>query len=79
MSKLYDVIARNRAKLGGLFLAMWGVAQTDQALIAKHPRLNAYVAAAVTYVFASGRHKSDQYQRDQQERERLLKLVPPQG
>lgn len=66
MGKVIDAVMRNRAKLGGLFLALWGVAQADPFLTEKHPRWNAYLGAAVAYVMASGLHKSDQYHRDQQ-------------
>lgn len=67
---IYDALARNRTKIGGLFLALWSVAQSDQALITKHPRLNTYAAAAVAYIFAAGVHKSDSYHKAGQEERR---------
>ncbi len=64
-----DFIARNRAKIGGLGLALWMALQANagyQEWAAQHRMFDDLVVAAVAYITGSGAHKSDSYQRDKQ-------------
>ncbi len=70
-TRVWNLIVRNRRRLGGMTFALWTVAQSDPWIVSR-PRLNAYAGAIVAYVLGAGVHKSDKQHREEQGRLGLL-------
>lgn len=74
LGKLLDLIARNRARVGGGLFVMWLALQANTHYAAwaaggaVNSVLNDLAVALAGYVWGAGQHKSDKFQRDQQGR-----------
>lgn len=76
MKAITDWAARNRRWIGGIALALWTAAQSDQALMAEHPRLMMYGGAVAAYILASGLHRPDSVEKLKQQVEAELDKAP---